>query len=71
MSDNSSIKISALKESELGEADRILRVAFGTFLRMPNPVDFMGDRQLLVPRWKSSHVEVVAAHDCYVISDLR
>ncbi len=59
----SSIKIGPLKESELKEADRIVRLAFGTFLGLPNPLDFMGDRDFMTPRWRSSHVKVIAARD--------
>jgi GNAT superfamily N-acetyltransferase len=61
MSTNQPIKIGPLKQSEVAEAARIVRLAFGTFLGLPNPLDFMGDRDLLTPRWHSSHVEVIAA----------
>jgi len=57
------IKVGLLKESELQEADRIVRLAFGTFLRLPNPLDFMGDRNFMTPRWRSAHVKVIAARD--------
>jgi GNAT superfamily N-acetyltransferase len=57
------IKIGPLKQSELEEADRIVRLAFGTFLGVPNPLDFMGDRTLMAPRWRSPHVKVIAARD--------
>lgn len=30
---------------------------------MPNPLDFMGDRQLMKPRWHSTNVKVIAARD--------
>lgn len=60
---NLSIKISSLKESDLVEADRILRIAFGTFLGAPNPAEFMGDRNFMAPRWRSSNTKVIAAHD--------
>src|SRR5579863_7223592 len=30
---------------------------------MPNPLDFMGDRQYLKPRWGSAHVKVIAARE--------
>jgi hypothetical protein len=30
---------------------------------VPNPLEFMGDRDLLTPRWRSSHVKVLAARD--------
>jgi GNAT superfamily N-acetyltransferase len=57
------IKVGLLKESELGEADRIVRLAFGTFLGLPNPLDFMEDRHYMMPRWRSSNVKVVAARE--------
>jgi GNAT superfamily N-acetyltransferase len=63
MSTNRPIKIGLLKQSELEEAGRILRLAFGTFLGLPNPLDFMGDRNLLAPRWRSTHVKVIAARE--------
>jgi len=56
-----SIKIGLLKESELDEAHRIVRLAFGTFLGLPNPLDFMGDRTFMAPRFHSTHVKVLAA----------
>jgi GNAT superfamily N-acetyltransferase len=60
---NQQIKVGLLKKSEVEEADRILRLAFGTFLGVPNPLEFMGDRHFLTPRWRSSHVKVLAARD--------
>jgi GNAT superfamily N-acetyltransferase len=57
------IKVGLLKQSELEEAGRIVRVAFGTFLGLPNPLDFMGDRDLMAPRWRSTHVKVIAARE--------
>ena len=47
MSTNRPIKVGLLKQSELEEADRIVRLAFGTFLGLPNPLDFMGDRSFM------------------------
>ena len=57
------IKVGPLKKSELEEAHRIVRLAFGTFLGLPNPLDFMGDRDFMTPRWRSTHVKVLAARD--------
>jgi GNAT superfamily N-acetyltransferase len=57
------IKVGPLKQSELEEADRIVRLAFGTFLGVPNPLDFMGDRTFMRPRWRSTHVKVIAARE--------
>lgn len=63
MPTNQPIKVGLLKQSELDEADRILRLAFGTFLGLPNPLDFMGDRNFIAPRWRSTHVKVIAARE--------
>lgn len=57
------ITIGPLKPHEVEEAGRIARLAFGTFLGLPNPLDFMGDRDLITPRWKSSNAKIVAARD--------
>ena len=63
MSTSQSIKVGPLKQSELEEAHRIVRLAFGTFLGLPNPLDFMGDRNFIAPRWHSPNVKVIAARD--------
>src|ERR1700734_3680423 len=60
---NSQIRVGLLKKEEVEEAARILRLAFGTFLGVPTPLEFMGDRDLLTPGWPSSHVKVLAARD--------
>jgi GNAT superfamily N-acetyltransferase len=63
MSTKHAIKVSLLKQTELEEAHRILRLAFGTFLGMPDPLAFMGDRNLISPRFRSTHVKVLAARE--------
>lgn len=63
MESNRKIQVSALRENELVEADRIVRLAFGTFLGMPDPREFMGDRNFMTPRWHAKHVRVIAARD--------
>jgi GNAT superfamily N-acetyltransferase len=57
------IRVGPLKQNELAEADRIFRLAFGTFLGLPNPDEFMGDRDLMTTRWRSANVKVIAARD--------
>jgi GNAT superfamily N-acetyltransferase len=59
----SQIKVGPLKQSELQEADRIMRLAFGTFIGLPNPSEFMGDREVLIPRWHAPHVSTLAARE--------
>ncbi len=55
------VKVGPLKEAELEEADRIFRLAFGTFIGMPNPAEFMSGRNLLISRWHAPHVKALAA----------
>jgi hypothetical protein len=55
------IKIGPLRESDLPEADRIMRLAFGTFLGIPDPTNFMGDRNFMAPRFHAKHAKVLAA----------
>jgi len=57
------IRVGPIKASELEEAGRIVRLAFGTFLGLPNTLDFMGDRDLMTPRWRSTNVKVIAARE--------
>jgi GNAT superfamily N-acetyltransferase len=63
MAKSEGVKIGPLKEAELEEADRIFRLAFGTFVGLPNPADFMGDRNLLISRWHAPHVQALAARE--------
>lgn len=55
------ICVRPLAESELPEADRIVRVAFGTFLGMPDPSRFMSDSDYVRTRWRFDPSAVVAA----------
>ena len=45
------IKVRPLVEEDLPEADRIMRLAFGTFLGLPDPLKFMGDANYARTRW--------------------
>ncbi|HET7133596.1 MAG TPA: hypothetical protein VFJ95_15185, partial [Gammaproteobacteria bacterium] len=47
------ISVRLLRETDLDEADRIMRLAFGTFLGMPDPVSFMGDAGFVRTRWRA------------------
>jgi GNAT superfamily N-acetyltransferase len=40
-----------MRESDLNEADRIFRLAFGTFIGLPNPADFAGDADYVRSRF--------------------
>lgn len=46
-----SVTIRELRQSDLSEADRVLRLAFGTHLGLSNPADFMGDGDYVRTRW--------------------
>ena len=59
--------VGPLRETDLAEADRIFRLAFGTFLRLPNPMDFAGNAEYVRTRWK---VDPSAAFGAYVGTDL-
>jgi predicted N-acetyltransferase YhbS len=50
-----------LRADDLGEADRIFRLAFGTFLRLPDPLAFAGDADYVRGRWRSDPAGAFAA----------
>jgi GNAT superfamily N-acetyltransferase len=53
--------IAPLAERDLPEAERIFRVAFGTFLGAPNPETFWADRDYVYGRWRAPHVAAFGA----------
>jgi GNAT superfamily N-acetyltransferase len=55
------IKIRPLLEEDLPEADRIMRLAFGTFLGLPDPLKFMGDADYARTRWPADPSAVFGA----------
>jgi GNAT superfamily N-acetyltransferase len=55
------IVIRPLLEADLPAADHIIRVAFGTFLGMPDPSAFMGDAAMARTRWLADPKAVLAA----------
>lgn len=61
MPDTAEVRIRPLAEEDLDEADRICRVAFGTFLGMPEPARFFGDAELVRTRWKADPAAALAA----------
>jgi GNAT superfamily N-acetyltransferase len=50
-----------LREADLDEADRIYRLAFGTFLGLRDPSRFGGDSDYVRTRWRSEACTAVAA----------
>jgi GNAT superfamily N-acetyltransferase len=55
------VSVRPLREDELDEADRILRLAFGTFLGLPDPMAFMGDAGFVRTRWRADPAAAFAA----------
>ena len=45
------IVVRTLREADLPAADRIFRLAFGTFLGLPDPIEFHGDADFARTRW--------------------
>jgi GNAT superfamily N-acetyltransferase len=56
-----SLRVRPLQKDDLAVADRIFRVAFGTFLGLPEPEAFMGDATYVGTRYQPDHVESLAA----------
>jgi GNAT superfamily N-acetyltransferase len=57
----SDVVVRPLRESELRSADEVMRVAFGTFLGVPEPRTFMGDAAFVQSRWRSNPAAAFAA----------
>lgn len=47
------VTIRHMLEADLDAADRVMRIAFGTFLKAPDPEQFMGDADYVHTRWKA------------------
>jgi predicted N-acetyltransferase YhbS len=58
---DTNVTIRPLQEGDLGEADRIMRLAFGTFLGLPDPGSFMGDADYVRTRWAADPTCALAA----------
>jgi len=61
MQARSDILVRPLVESDLGDAARILCVAFGTFLGLADPQRFLGDADMVRSRWRAQPSGVLAA----------
>jgi GNAT superfamily N-acetyltransferase len=55
------VTVRPLREDELDAADHIVRLAFGTFLGLPDPLSFMGDGDHTRTRWRTDPAIPVAA----------
>jgi GNAT superfamily N-acetyltransferase len=56
------VTIRPLAETDLADADRIFRLAFGTFLALPDPMSFSGDAQIMRSRWLADPSAAFAAY---------
>ena len=61
MTSNIKIKIRQLVESDLPAADRMVRLAFGTFLELPDPMTFKGDADNVKTRFFADPTSALAA----------
>ena len=57
----SNITVRHLQETELATADSIMRLAFGTFIGLPEPMSFMGDAAYVRNRWLANPEAAFAA----------
>jgi GNAT superfamily N-acetyltransferase len=55
------ISVRPLQEGDLPAADRLMRLAFGTFLGLPDPTTFMGDTDYVRTRWRATPDAAFAA----------
>jgi GNAT superfamily N-acetyltransferase len=55
------IQVRPLRERDLEDADRIFRLAFGTFLRLPDPLAFAGDSDYVRTRFRATPQGAFAA----------
>jgi GNAT superfamily N-acetyltransferase len=60
------VSVGLLKENDLPEADRIYRLAFGTFLGLSDPMTCFGDTNYISTRF---HADPYAAYGAKVIDD--
>jgi GNAT superfamily N-acetyltransferase len=58
---SSGVVVRPLQERELAEGDRIMRLAFGTFLGLADPMAFMGDADYVRTRWAADPTCALAA----------
>ena len=61
MTSNIKINTRQLVESDLPEADRMFRLAFGTFLGLPDPMTFFGDADYVKTRFLADPTSTLAA----------
>ena len=63
MSNVTDCDIRPLSSREVDEADRISRLAFGTYLKLPDPLTMFGDREMMRKRWGDLSSTIAAYSD--------
>ncbi len=58
---STTVTVRPLREDDLAEADRIFRVAFGTFIGLPDPAEFGGDSDWIATRRRADPSAAFAA----------
>jgi len=61
VTDAAGVRVRPLAAGDLDEADRICRVAFGTFVGAPQPERFFGDADMVRTRWQADPGAALAA----------
>jgi predicted N-acetyltransferase YhbS len=63
------VHVRQMNENDLEESDKIMRLAFGTFLGLPEPMQFMGDADYVRSRYKAdpSAALVAITHDGRIV----
>lgn len=51
--DGCEVVVRRLREEDIEAADHIMRIAFGTFVGIPDPITFFGDACWVRPQWRS------------------
>ena len=55
------VSVRPVRETDLAEARRIFRVAFGTFMHVPDPESFAADQEYIFTRWRTDPSAALAA----------
>jgi GNAT superfamily N-acetyltransferase len=55
------VSIRPMRKADLNDARRIFRIAFGTFLGLPEPETWGADREYIVTRWRANPEAALAA----------
>lgn len=59
--ENPHIAVRPLREADLSAAGHVMRLAFGTFIGLPDPLAFMGDADYVHTRWRADPLAAVGA----------